>query len=909
MQPNAPSGLRCEYLAEPLGVASPAPRFSWIPSVSRRGAKPTAYQIIVSPERSFVEDGVGDYWDSGPVESAATSDIAYGGETLWSGKVYFWRVRWRDDRGEFSPYSVPARFEMGLLMERDWKAKWIGRPTPAEHTTAGKVTLGEYSGEFVQSLAVYLRREFESRTEIRRARAYVCGLGFYELRLNGQKVGDHVLDPAQTDYRKIALYNVYDITELIQAKNAAAVILGNGRHIKGYGYGAPRLILQIHLELANELVERVITDESWKVSTGAILENGIYSGERCDARLEPAGWDSPGFDDSSWENSAVVPGTSLAPQLIPPIRVTDRLRPLDMWAPKPGTHVFDFGQNFSGWVRIKAAGPRGQVITLRHAELVQPDGALNVLPNQNAEATDVWIQRGRSEETHEPRFTYHGFRYAEVTGYPGEPSPDSVEGCFVHTDVKKTGEFASSHPLLNRLHRSIVWGQLSNLMSIPTDCPQRDERQGWLGDAHLSAEEAILNFDMAAFYTKYLEDIRLAQKDDGSLPDTVPPYLDRLYPADPAWGIAYLELAWLVHFYYGDTSVLFKHYAGMKRYVDHLTKNAEANLVKRLGKYGDWCPPGSVVPKKTPLALTSSWCYGRAAALLSSFARILGREDDTRRYARLADEIKAAFNAEYLGEDQYAAFRVGPADRSPNQTSNILPLAADYVPEDKRDRVLSRLVESVVRDWDYHGDTGILGTRYLLDVLTDHGCADVAYRIVTQKSYPGWGYMMEEGATTLWERWENLTGGGMNSHNHIMFGSVDAWLYRAVAGLRCTAVGWEKMCVKPPLFAGLSEASGSIQTIRGKAAVAWRAGATAFELAVTVPVGTEAEVYVPAPWERAVVKDGDKMVWKKPASGGGESPETPPSGAGPEVRFLRTEGAYVVLSVGSGEYNFISTRE
>jgi alpha-L-rhamnosidase len=909
MPPDPPLGLRCEYLDGPLGIASPAPRFSWVPRHSRRGARPTAYQVIVSPEPSFIEDEVGDYWNSGLVESPAVSDVAYGGESLWSGKVYFWRVRWRDDAGELSPYSKPARFEMGLLHERDWKAKWIGRPTPVEYATPGTVTLGVRSEDSVQSLAVYLRREFEARAGTRRARAYVCGLGYYELRLNGRKVGDHALDPAWTDYRKIALYNVYDITELIQPRNAVAVILGNGRHLRNYGYGQPRLILQLHLELANELTERLVTDESWRVSTGAVLENGIYAGERCDFRLEPRGWDEAGFDDSAWDGAAVVPGTNLAPQLLPPIRVTERLRPVKMWSPRAGSRVFDFGQNFSGWLRVKADAPRGREIRLRHAELVHPDGTLNVLPNQDARATDVWITSGRGEEAFEPRFTYHGFRYAEVMGLPGEPSPDAVEGCFAHTDVKRTGVFTCSSPLLNKLHRNIVWGQLSNLMSIPTDCPQRDERQGWLGDAHLSAEEAILNFDMASFYTKYLEDIRLAQKEDGSLPDVVPPYLERLYPADPAWGIAYLELARLVHFYYGDTTVILKHYAGMKKYVDFLAKNAEGNLLKRLGKYGDWCPPGSIVPKKTPLALTSTWCYGRAASLLAGFARILGREDDTRRYARLADDIKAAFNAEFLLEDQYAAFRLGPADKCPNPTSNILPLAAGYVPEEKKEKVLGRLVESVVRDWDYHADTGVLGTRHLLDVLSENGRADIAYRIVTQEDYPGWGYMIKEGATTLWERWEKLSGGGMNSQNHIMFGSVDAWLYRVVAGLRCAAAGWEKMSVRPPLFAGLAGASASLETIRGRAAVAWRAGDAEFELSVTVPLGTRAEVSVPAPWEKASFREGGERVWRKSTVSGADGAGVLLSAGRPEIRFARTEAEYGVFALGSGEYRFISTRE
>jgi len=898
MQPVPPSFLRCEYLTNPLGLDSTSPRFSWILEHPGRAAHQAAYQVIVSPEPGFLDKEIGDYWDSGRVESDKTSGVVYNGVPLWSGKLYWWKVRWWDGEGRVSRWSDPAWFEMGLLQQRDWKAKWISRTEPAEFFSHGNVTLGVPSGDFVQSMGVYLRREFEVKGKIRRARVYVSGLGYYELRLNGRKVGDHVLDPAQTDYRKVALYSIFDITAGIQEKNALAVILGNGRHIKAYGYGKPRLILQVHLERENELSERVISDETWKTSTGALLENGIYLGESYDARLEQDGWDKPGFDDSAWQDAEVVEGPSLAPQLLPPIRVTERLRPVRVWSPGPEVHVFDFGQNFSGWVRLKARGPRGREIRIRHAELINEDGTLNVLPNQKAEAADIFILKGQGDEVYEPRFTYHGFRYTEVSGFPGEPSLDSLEGCFVHSDVLKNGDFRCSHDLLNRVHRNILWGQLSNLMSIPTDCPQRDERQGWLGDAHLSAEEAIFNFDLAAFYSKFLDDIRLAQKEDGSLPDTVPPYIGKLYPADPAWGIAYLELAWLLYYYYGDDRILQKHFAGMKKYVDHLTKNTDGQIIQKLGKYGDWCPPGLVAPKKTPLELTSTWCYYRSAALLSAFADVLGRADDVRGYARLAEEIKAAFNAKFLLDDQYAAWRVGPADKSPNQTSNILPLALGMVPAGKRELVLGRLLDSVVKDWDYHLDTGILGTRYLLDVLTDNGYGEKAFRVATQRSYPGWGYMVEQGATTLWERWENLTGDGMNSHNHIMLGSIDAWLYRVVAGLRCAAPGWKKMIVRPPLFTGLTEASAEVMTVRGRAGVSWRREERSFELTVRVPVGTEAEVHCPLLKDAGVIKEGEFIIWEDGVA------TSQPAG----ILFLRRENEYGLFRVGSGYYVFHSER-
>jgi alpha-L-rhamnosidase len=898
MNPLPPVRLKCEYLTNPLGIAEEAPRFSWVPEHPRRGARQIAAQVIVSPEKSFVEKEVGDYWDSGRVESDRTAGVRYGGVTLQSGKAYFWRVRWWDEWGGVSPWSETVSFEMGLLQNRDWKAGWISGAEVPEFQSGESVTLGKSSGGLVQSLALYLRREFEVKDRVRRARAYVSGLGWYELRLNGRKVGDRVLDPAPTDYKKVALYSVYDVTGLIQEKNAVAVILGNGRHIKNYGYGPPRLILQIDLEMENELTDRVITDNTWTVSSGPLLENGIYSGERYDGGLEAAGWDEAGFDDSAWKNAVDVPGAPLSSQLLPPVRVTETLKPVRLWSPQPAIFVADFGQNFSGWVRLKVKGPRGTEIKLRHAELVGEDGTLNVLPNQNAQATDIFVLKGGSEELYEPRFTYHGFRYVEISGFPGELTPDAIEGCFVHSDVEKTGDFACSNSLFDQVHRNVVWGQLSNLMGIPTDCPQRDERQGWLGDAHLSAEEAMLNFDMAAFYTKFLEDIKLAQKEDGSLPDVVPPYLEQLYPADPAWGMAYLELAWLMYFYYDDLRVLGRHYAAMKKYADFLARNSETHIIKTLGKYGDWCPPGSIAPARTPLELTSTWAYYRVVGLMATFAGILGRSDDARSYARLAEEIKTRFNARFLEEDQYTAHRISPVDKSPNQTSNVLPLALDMVPPEKKDRVVEKLFQSTTREWDFHLDTGIIGTRYLLDVLTDNGYGDVAFRIASQESYPGWGYMVREGATTLWERWEKQTGGGMNSHNHIMLGSVDAWFYRVVAGLMCASPGWRKIVVKPPLFPGLTRALAKVGTIRGEAGLSWLNRERAFSLDVRVPVGSTAEVYVPIGREGDRIEEGGTIIWPRSAA------KEMPAG----VSHLRTDSSYATFAVGSGLYRFTVER-
>jgi len=566
-----------------------------------------------------------------------------------------------------------------------------------------------------------------------------------------------------------------------------------------------------------------------------------------------------------------------------------------LYSPSPGIYIYDFGQNFAGWSRLSVRGPRGTEVSLRHSELVHEDGTLNTAPNQNAEATDVYILKGDGLEVYEPRFTYHGFRYVEVSGFPGVPNLNNVEGCVVHTDVENVGDFFCSNELLNRIHHNIIWGQLSNMMSIPTDCPQRDERYGWLGDAHLSAEEAAFNFDMAAFYTKFLKDIQLAQKDDGSLPDAVPLYLGRLYPADPAWGSAYMTLAWLVHSYYGDRTILEEHYSSLKKYIEFLRANSEGNILKKLGKYGDWCPPGSVIPKRTPVELTSSWYYCHDVNLLARIARLLGKKDDARRCSKLAEGTKEAFNKNYLEDDQYKAQRMSPAERSPSQTSNVLPLYLDMVPKEKKEKVLQSLLQSIVQEQDYHLDTGILGTRYILDVLTDNGCGHVAYRIVNQRSYPGWGYMVEEGATTLWERWEKITGGGMNSHNHIMLGSVDAWLYRVIAGISSLSPGWKRIRVKPQVFDGLDYAAARVKTVRGEAGVSWQKAKDSFELIALIPVGSEGEVYIPVLGEDCIVRESKKVLWQKGALRKiGKA----------DVSFSGRKGKYLIFKTGSGSYRF-----
>ena len=891
-----PFKLRCEYLKNPIEIDTHSPCFSWLLSHKERKQFQFAYQIIVSSEKSLSQSEKGDLWDSGKVESDDSIHITYEGKPLKSDTKYFWRIKWWDIKENESSCSNIAIFGTALLNNTDWQAKWISRKEfidkKAKKSYQYKTGTSGISGRIKEFYAVYLRKEFAIDKPIEKAKIYVCGLGFYELRINGNKIGERILEPAQTDYNKIALYSTYDITNSLKTENAIGVILGNGRCIENYGYNFPKLILQINIHYTDGTSNIICSDESWNVSQGPIRENGIYYGETYDARLEIHGWDKPNFDDSSWDDVISVKGYNLASQMMQPIKNSKILKPQKIYSPKPGIYIYDFGQNFTGFIRLKVRGPRGCQIILRFSELVYEDETLNTATNGNAKATDIYFLKGEGEEIFEPHFTYHGFRYVEIAGFPGVPTIDNVEGLFFHTAVKKVGDFSCSNDLFNQIHTNIIWGQLSNLMSIPTDCPQRDERNGWMGDAQLTVEEAIFNFDVARFYSKYLRDIILCQKEDGSLSDVVPPYW-KFYPADPAWGTAYITIAWYIYWYYGDIRILKEHYEGMKKYIEYLSSIAKENLIY-FGKYGDWCPPCNIVSRKTPIELTSSWYYYHDVHLLARIAHTLGKQEDHEYFSNKANEIKEAFNTKFLKE-VYDVVKHTPVDRTISQTSNILPLYLDMVPENKKKKVLSTLVKSIKEEFSYHFDTGIVGTRYIFDALTENGYPEVVYKMVNQRSYPGYGYMIREGATTLWERWEKLEGLGMNSHNHIMFGTVDMWFYNTLAGIKSLEPGWKSLRIKPFIPKNMSYTSASIETIKGVISSSWEKIEVNLKLTVKIPVGCKAKVWIPIENEDCIIKEGDVIIWRSD-----EKIEHQVN-----IEFKGINENYIIFNIGSGFYQFI----
>ena len=862
----APYDLRVEYLTNPLGVDTPQPRFFWKNRHSERGQSQTAFELIVSSSPSA---DTGDLWESGKTSGNSSIQIVYGGKPLASNRTYYWKVRIYDSDDKPSPWSEVARFDTGLLSPSDWKGQWIGSDG-------------------------LLRHEFTLPEEPRRARAYISGLGYYELHLNGRRVGNHVLDPGWTDYKKRVLYATYDVTRLLRkGKNAIGVMLGQG------WYKSRCLMFQLYIEDASGNVTEIHSDTSWQTARGPVLEDSIYHGETYDAQLEQPGWDRPDFAApaapapaaaGSWHQATAVeaPGGVLSSQMMPAIQVIETIVPLTMTNPAPGVYVFDLGQNLSGWAQLRVSGPAGTNVRLRFSELLYDNGMINQENLRSARAEDHYILRGDgTTEVWEPRFTYHGFRYIEVTGFPGTPRLDSVRGRVVHTAVSPTGNFSASTQILNDIQHLILWGQKTNLHSIPTDCCQRDERMGWMGDAQVTAEEAMMNFDMAAFYTNFLRNIRDEQAADGSITDTVP-HIWGQRPADPAWGTAYPLIAWYMYQYYGDRRLIEDYYDSLKKYVEFLRSKSENGLLK-YSYYGDW-----VAIEKCPGSLVSTFYYYYDTRVLADMARLINKPADAQAYDKLAADIKAAFNREFFD----------PKTRSygPTQTANALPLFIGLATDKERGPAWSELFNDLVYEHDSHLTTGIIGTKYILDVLTSTGNSDLAYDILTKTDFPSYGYMLKNGATTLWEIWQKREGPSMNSHNHPMFGSIGAWFYRALAGINIApdSAAYKKLVIKPQMVRDLTHASGSINTINGEVGCAWSRGDRQVKLEAVIPVGSEAEIYIPVFKLRNLkLSEGGTVVFA----------DNQLKTSLPGIKSIEQKGGNLIIRVGSGRYSFKLTGE
>lgn len=826
--------IRCttEYAINPLGLDERRPRLAWTLASDESGQKQTAYRVLVATSPEALARNRADIWDSGRVPSPESAHVVYGGPELKSRTRYWWKVRVWDARSAASGWSAPVWFETGLMEARDWGAQWIGAPPDGAGSRP----------------APLLRRSFTLPGEPACARAYVCGLGYYELTVNGRRVGDHVLDPGYTRFDKRALYTTYDVTSLLRrGENVVGVTLGRGwfgvavpnvwNFHKAPWHGEPRLLFR--LEAGDEDGRRtvIVSDANWRTHDSPTLADAIYVGDTYDARRELPGWDRPGFDASGWRPAAVLPAPTerLVSQCLEPMRVTRTLRPKAITNPRPGTWVFDLGTNIAGWARIRVRGAAGTTIEIRYAEVLDGKG-LAKLSNDLVSAetqVDRYTLKGRGTEVWEPRFSYKGFRYVQVDGWPGTPAPRSVEGREVHTDVRSTGSFVCSDATLNALHRMTRQSLLNNYHSIPTDTPVY-EKNGWLGDAHLTAATGMREFAAASFYAKWLDDIADSLRDDGLIPVIAPdPGWGRMDA--PEWGAAYILVAGALYDHYGDVRVVERHYDRMKRYVTFLERQQRDGISPSV--LGDWLPPGyNGNPPEGPAVSAASYVY-RCAKVMAAFVRRLGRTEDAGHFEQVMERIAGALNTRYLDQET-GAYRTD-VSTGYRQATAILPLAFGITPKEHEAKVLARLIEDI-RGKGEHLDTGILGAAELLPLLTRHGHVDLAFSIATQPTPPGWGYWVKQGATTLWEAW----GDDARSRGHHMFGSIEDWFYQYLAGIHPPGET-RRFLVRPYLPAGLTFVRASIDTLYGRVASSWRRGAGRLSFDVTVPTNTTARVELP----------------------------------------------------------------
>ncbi len=752
--------------------------------------------------------------------------------------------------------------------------------------------------------ARWLRKNFNLEKRIRRATVYACGLGVSELYLNGNKIGDAVLSPALAEYPKRVFYVTYDVTEQVRrGDNTIGAILGNGRFYSPRSqvyagmpsYGFPKLRLQLRIEHTDGSVSEIVSDSSWKLTTnGPIVANNEYDGEEYDARKEMKDWSQPEFNDSRWQRVELVeaPEGTLCAQMIEPIRVTQTLKPVSVSEPKPGVFIFDLGQNMVGWCRLKVSGPASTTVTLRHAETLKPDGTLYLANIRGAQVTDKYTLNGEGIETWEPRFVYHGFRYVEVTGFPGKPTLDSVAGRVVHDDLESAGDFVSSNPLLDRIYQNVVWGTKGNYRSIPTDCPQRDERQGWLGDRSEESKGESFIFNTKAFHEKWLQDIADAQKESGSVPDVAPTFWP-IYSDDVTWPSTTVIIPNALHEQFADRAIIERHYDSAAKWVNYMVGKYYTNGIISKDNYGDWCVPPEdpeLIHSKDPArqtdkTLLASSYFFHDLRLMEGYAGLLGKTNDAIRFNKLAEQMKAAFNEKFLKRD------LGQYDNG-SQTSCVLPLAFGLVPEDFRERVFARLVDKIENETHGHIGTGLIGGQYLMRVLTDNGRPDLAYTIASQKDYPSWGYMVSKGATTIWELWNGDTADpAMNSGNHVMLvGDLVIWLYENLAGIKSDPEqpGFKHIIMKPELVGDLKFVKASHRSPYGWIRSEWHRDGTQFDWQIEIPPNTTATVYLPASDLNSIME--------------GKLPATKTDG----VKSLRMENNRAVLDLVSGKYHFIS---
>lgn len=891
--------LTCEYLTDPIGLDGPLPRLSWQVHAPQRGARQTAYQIQVGSEPSWGDAAVAaNLWDTGKVLSDHSLHITYAGSDLQPGQRCYWRVRAWDESDTPSLWSDTSAWEMGLLNSGNWQADWI---TP------------DWDEDVSQPQpAPLLRRAFRVDSGLVSARLYATSLGVYELRLNSRRVGDAILTPGWTSYDHRIQYQTYDVTDLLcPGDNVVGAMLGDGWY-RGYmGHKGHRsvygdrlaLLLQLQLSYADGRKEIIVSDEAWRATDGPIRLSDLYKGEVYDAQRERPGWDVAGYDDGDWHGVRLLDHSkaSVVAQVGPNVRRQEEIRPECILHSPRGETILDFGQNMVGWVQMRVRGAAGTTITLRHAEVLDSAGNLYTDNLRTADQITRYTMVGLpdSDELFEPRFSFQGFRYVAVEGFPGVPTLDNFRGIVLHSEMQPTGTFECSNPLINQLQHNIVWGQKGNLLDVPTDCPQRDERLGWTGDTQVFIRTACFNMDVAAFFTKWLRDLAADQLPNGSVSFVVPDLLAKTntgkfatFPraGAAAWGDAALICPWTLYLCYGDMRLLEEQYESMVGWVEFMHSRAgDGHVWQDDFQFGDWLDYRGPDPRKpapvTNTELVATAFYAYSSRLLAKVAHVMGKVDDAARYADLADKVKTAFNDEFVTPSG----RVGPN----TQTAYVLALQFDLLPKSIRPLAVSRLVKEVRRA-EYHITTGFVGTPYLCHVLSRFGHTDIAYELLCQESYPSWLYPVTQGATTIWERWDGIKPDGsfqdasMNSFNHYAYGAIGEWLYRVVAGIELDteAPGYKRVLIQPQPGGELTHASASLESLYGLIESKWVLGREDFQLAVTIPANTEGVIRLPAQ-SADEVTEGEAALDKVEG-----------------IRGVRQDGDRVVIEVGAGKYEF-----
>ena len=837
------TALKCDYHVNPIGIDVAQPRFSWQIVTAENNFVQQAYEIRVAESPEKLSQGSKLIWGSGKVNSSESVNVVYGGPAAKSMQRVWWQVRIWDPKGKASAWSEPAFWEMGLLTATDWKASWI--------------RMGQEFDNAVSRPAQFFRKAFSVAKKIKSARVYVTALGLYELHLNGKKVGSDLFTPGWTSYKNRIQYQTYDVTNLLGTKNVLGAVVGDGWYRGNIGFKGQRsyygdksaLLAQLEISYADGTTETVATDANWKTTTGPILESDIYNGENYDARLELTGWDQAGYADSKWKGASIyeyAKNQLIAPQGVP-VQAIQEIKPIKLIKTPKGESVLDMGQNMVGVVRLKVKGNSGDKIVVKFAEVLDKAGNFYTDNLRAAKCTDTYTLKGGAEETFQPLFTFHGFRFVKLEGLSKEPTLDQVTGIVIHSAMTPTGTFTCSDSLINQLQHNIQWGQKGNFVDVPTDCPQRDERLGWTGDAQVFSMTAAFNFDVAAFYTKWMKDFTADQLKSGRVPHVIPDVLSGGGGAT-AWADASIIVPWTVYQVYGDKRILAEQYGSMKAWVEYMhTRAGEKNLWLGDDHFGDWLAfasnsssyPGATTEKD----LIATAYYAHSSKILGQIAAILGKTEDAAFYSKLSESVKKAFIDEFVTKNGRVV--------SHTQTGYSLALAFDLLPDNLKKNAAEYLAADVKKMG--HLTSGFVGTPLVCKTLSSIGRDDLAFMLLARKKYPSWLYPVTQGATTIWERWDGqkpdgtFQDVGMNSFNHYAYGAIGEWLYKHVAGLDLDPQnpGYKHLLLYPHPGGELTRASAELKSMYGPIKSSWKIDQAQFTYEVTIPANTTATVTLP----------------------------------------------------------------